>query len=775
MIDPTSARPVYAAALDAYWEAGWRGILPLPAGQKKPVPKGYTGRDAADPSYPDCYSWAEEAPGSNLALRLPNDVIGIDVDHYDGKDGGGTLGALVAQYGPLPDTWMTGSRNDGVSGIRLFKVPEGLRWPGDLGGGIEIIQARHRYAIAWPSVHPKGGTYVWTHPDCGEPEEGTVPKVSWLPDLPQAWVDGLTGGLAEQNIQSADLDLKDAAKWIDTHGAGTECRLTEYAAAGYINELATGTRSRHEVIKDATMRLCHMAAEGHRGSRAALGRTRSAFLAAMAGDSRELDAPAEWDRLILGALRIAAMDTVEPSDPCDNPLHGLMEHAPASPSHLLGPTPATPKPATPATPAADQGAESLDGLLADPHDGEGLEGLLIQEDAPAAQPEVNEAPAPSWRPVDLAAYLDGTYQPERPTMFTRTDGVSLIYPGLVHDIHGESESGKSLVAQAICAGLILEGQEVIYLDFESGPGPMAQRMLAFGCSPEQIMERFIYVRPELNPYALTETESFRELLGRRPALVVLDGVTDALVQFGAGSDSNDEITKWHRYVPRTIADRTRAAIILIDHVVKSSESRGRFAIGGQAKLATIDGASYAAEIVEPIGKGMRGSIMLRVGKDRPGTIRPQCGAWRASDRSQEAVRVVIDSSADPDRIVWEFLPPESSVTDAPEEDRPRAKFVPTGAMERAYRAVVIHPAGRVSRNQLVELLAARYPETKRSTLAQAVALLIADGHLINAGGQLIPGPVYHQPGEPEADQSLKGLVEYVDDSYGRNTSQPTML
>jgi hypothetical protein len=96
-------------------------------------------------------------------------------------------------------------------------------------------------------------------------------------------------------------------------------------------------------------------------------------------------------------------------------------------------------------------------------------------------------------------------------------------------------------------------------------------------------------------------------------------------------------------------------------------------------------------------------------------------------------------------------------------------------MERAYRAVVIHPAGRVSRNQLVELLAARYPETKRSTLAQAVALLIADGHLINAGGQLIPGPVYHQPGEPEADQSLKGLVEYVDDSYGRNTSQPTML
>jgi len=360
-------------------------------------------------------------------------------------------------------------------------------------------------------------------------------------------------------------------------------------------------------------------------------------------------------------------------------------------------------------------------------------------------------------------------------MFTRTDGVSLIYPGLVHDIHGESESGKSLVAQAVCAGLILDGQEVVYLDFESGPGPMAQRMLAFGCSPEQINALFIYVRPELNPYALTEAEAFRELLGRRPALVVLDGVTDALVQFGAGSDSNDEITKWHRYVPRTIADRTGASVVLIDHVVKSTESRGRFAIGGQAKLATIDGASYAAEVKEPIGKGMRGVIVLRLGKDRPGTIRPECGAWRASDRSQEAVRVVIDSTTDPNRIQWEFLPPESSVTDAPEEDRPRPRFVPTGAMERAYNEVVRHPEGRISQVKLVDLMDARYPETKRTIHSRAVALLVADGHLVKVGGQLVPGPPYHQPGDPEADQSLRGLVETVDDSYGRNTTHPTML
>jgi hypothetical protein len=758
---------VYGAAFDAYWEAGWRGVLPLPPRQKKPVPRNTTGRDAQDPSYSDVYEWAEQYPDGNIALRLPPNVIGIDVDHYDGKDGGGTLDGLVAQYGPLPPTWTTGSRGDGVSGIRLYRVPEGLRWPGDLGGGIEVIQARHRYAIVWPSVHPKGGTYTWTHPALrpAPTDAASVPTVAELPDLPQAWVDGLTGGLAEQNIQAADLDLAEAAKWINTHGQGGECRLTERAAAGYIQELATGARSRHEVIKDATMNLCHLAAEGHRGSRSAIGRVRTAFLDAMRGDSREADAPAEWDRLILGALRIAAADTVEEGDPCDNPLHGLMATAPASPTHLLGPAPVAP-PAAPAPAPAAPAAAPVDDWT-----GEGLQGLLVAASAAevAAQPEEDRGPVPSWTPVDLAGFLDGSYKPEEATMFVRTDGVGLIYPGLVHDFHGESESGKSLVAQAICAGLIMDGQEVVYLDFESGPGPMAQRMLSFGLTPDQVMEKFIYVRPELNPYALTETEAFKALLSRRPALVILDGVTDALVQFGAGSDSNDEITKWHRYVPRTIADRTKAAIILIDHVVKSSESRGRFAIGGQAKLATIDGASYAVEITEPIGKGMRGLIVLRVGKDRPGTIRPECGAWRASDRSQEAVRVVIDSSRDPGRIRWEFLPPESSVNDAPVDPAERRRRYLGGAMERASR--VIEERGRMRRADLKAYLISRF-DTDARVAEDAVAALIVDGFLGFDRGHVELTNVYRQPGDP--DLGLDGLlvsreVETVDDSYGRAT------
>ncbi|NEK47264.1 hypothetical protein GR250_39010, partial [Rhizobium leguminosarum] len=56
--------------------------------------------------------------------------------------------------------------------------------------------------------------------------------------------------------------------------------------------------------------------------------------------------------------------------------------------------------------------------------------------------------APStWEPVDLSAILSGDYVAPRPTLLTRDDGVSLLYPGLTHSVHGESESGKSMVLQ----------------------------------------------------------------------------------------------------------------------------------------------------------------------------------------------------------------------------------------------------------------------------------------------------------------------------------------
>jgi hypothetical protein len=181
----------YGTAAMVYRDAGWRGVLPLPVESKSPPPKGFTGNDGAWPSSADTQAWCSGDEGSgNIGLRLPVDVIGIDVDAYGDKQGGVTFAALVERHGPLPPTWLSTSRDDGVSGIYLYRVPAGLSWPGEIGPGIEIIQWCHRYAVVWPSVHPEGRTYRWIRSD------GVVvlgaPRAVDLTELPPTWITSTT-------------------------------------------------------------------------------------------------------------------------------------------------------------------------------------------------------------------------------------------------------------------------------------------------------------------------------------------------------------------------------------------------------------------------------------------------------------------------------------------------------------------------------------------------------------------------------------------------------
>ena len=167
----------YAHAWQQYRAAGWTGIIPLPPRRKSPPPRGVTGPTGIWPSVADCLSWAEGREGAgNIALKLPHGVLGIDVDDYDGKPGAATLADAQERWGQLPPTWVSGARG-GLSGIRLYRVPEGLAWPGEVGPGIETVHSGHRYAVVWPSVHPDtGGTYQWDGP-------GGIPDVDQLHEL----------------------------------------------------------------------------------------------------------------------------------------------------------------------------------------------------------------------------------------------------------------------------------------------------------------------------------------------------------------------------------------------------------------------------------------------------------------------------------------------------------------------------------------------------------------------------------------------------------------
>jgi hypothetical protein len=273
-------------------------------------------------------------------------------------------------------------------------------------------------------------------------------------------------------------------------------------------------------------------------------------------------------------------------------------------------------------------------------------------DTPAATPEVEGS---TWDAEDLGAVLDGTFTPIEPTLFVRNDDQYLLYPGLVHSFHGESESGKSMVAQYACAEVLKAGGRAAYIDFESDAPTVVGRILLMGASVEQIKAGLTYRRPAVMPTG-ADRERYEAMMSEPCDLTVIDGVTESMGIFGIKSLDNDEVTRWMRGFPRRLARTSGAAVVLIDHVTKSQDSRGRFAIGAQAKLASLDGAAYVVEVRQPLGRGLRGAVSLRIAKDRPGAVRPSCGSF-AEDRTQEAAYIVIDSSGPAGRIIVDVRPP----------------------------------------------------------------------------------------------------------------------
>lgn len=335
---------------------------------------------------------------------------------------------------------------------------------------------------------------------------------------------------------------------------------------------------------------------------------------------------------------------------------------------------------------------------------------------PEAPPD--DIPA-SWAAVDLEDILTGAYVPEVPEIMYRVDGAALIYAGRVHSFHGESESGKSLLAQHVTAQLLGEGRSVCYLDFESDAAAVVNRLRELGADADQIRAGFEYHRPETDYRTPAERAEFERLLGGAWDLIVIDGVTDALGAFGFGTNDNDEISEWMRRLPRLLARRTEAAVILVDHVTKDADSRGRFAVGGQAKLNALDGAAYTIEVVDALGRGLAGTIVMKVAKDRPGGVRPHAGRF-GRDRTQEAARVTIDSTAGAG-IVVTVGPPESKVDDEPKP------FRPTGLMERISRR--LEDSGTLLSRRAIRTGV----KGNEQALLEAVDILEAEGYVVNEG------------------------------------------
>ena len=332
----------YGEAADLYWAAGWRGILPLPYAAKKNPPAGYTGSTGTDPAYPDVVTWADGTDGDrNICLRMPANIIGIDVDAYGDKLGAQTLGLKEADWGALPDTWRTTSRDDGTSGIRLYRIPEGLAWPSEVGPGIETVRRDHRYALVWPSVHPEGGTYRWINPH-GVVTTTAVPDPETLPMLPDAWIIGLTGGQAAETVDRNTWAEDEAMRWVVGLDGATDqhpCTRMQRAVDQATKDLTSG-QSAHDAATAAAARALRLGDEGHRGTVTALTKIRDAFtqevtrpdrIAAKKTIRTKAEADHEWrDILRSGVNFISANPADLNTCDCDGALTNLITADPPS-------------------------------------------------------------------------------------------------------------------------------------------------------------------------------------------------------------------------------------------------------------------------------------------------------------------------------------------------------------------------------------------------------------------------------------------------------------
>lgn len=306
--------------------------------------------------------------------------------------------------------------------------------------------------------------------------------------------------------------------------------------------------------------------------------------------------------------------------------------------------------------------------------------LEPQEEPDDSSPDDTAAdPVTTWEPVDIAAVLqsikDGTDLSPPPTLYPRSDGACLLYAGKVHAFNGEPESGKSWAAQHATAVALMAGENVTYIDFEDDEASVIGRLLLLGVTEDALLAHLAYIRPS-RPFNNDAVDTLRHAFtDRRPALVILDGLTEAMANDNLDPLDNIDVAKFFVRLPKRIA-AMGAAVVIIDHVTKDSESRGRWAIGAQHKLAALNGAAYTFETLLPFGRGKHGITKVTVTKDRPGHVRQHA----AGSTVAELHLTSTDAG-----VTAELRSPGGGTDD-------EAPFRPTRVMERVSKALEGQPA-----------------------------------------------------------------------------------
>jgi hypothetical protein len=279
----------------------------------------------------------------------------------------------------------------------------------------------------------------------------------------------------------------------------------------------------------------------------------------------------------------------------------------------------------------------------------------------------------SWGQVELEEFWDGEGIPPPEYLRRFDDDVPLIYPAKLHTIHGEPEAGKGWLAHRVAHELIDARKHVLYIDFEDDPMSAVERQKVLGTGRKESLNCLHYVQPA-EPLS-SGHEDLEHLLDAFPIkLAIFDGLTEGYTLNGLDPSNNGDAAKWFQLLPRPLTKKG-IAVLQIDHVVKDGDSRGRWAIGGQHKLAGVDTA-YSLQSVQPFGREHDGLARLYVVKDRPGWVQRH-----AVGRDRQVADVHLSSSPNGEVSVDLLAPDTQGCNDS--------RLV--GSMERMRKAIENDP------------------------------------------------------------------------------------
>lgn len=216
-----------------------------------------------------------------------------------------------------------------------------------------------------------------------------------------------------------------------------------------------------------------------------------------------------------------------------------------------------------------------------------------------------------WQPIDLSEI------PDEPPVQPSLGGMGLAYPGKRHVFSGPQESAKTLCAYLLGLEVMRAGGAFCLLDFEMGRWDARNRLRELGATQDELRE-IVYFDPEGKMPERVPGQVI-ELVQGKEAVVLIDASAGAFAYQELDDNKRMDVERFAAVYVEPFR-RAGIATLVIDHVVKSTEARGNYAIGSERKVGQTD-VHIGFTVVTPIKRGTTGVYKLTTHKDRGGFLK----------------------------------------------------------------------------------------------------------------------------------------------------------